>query len=804
MRGDGTNGWRSLKDIGLVSTPISSLVPPPGVHNFNQVVYPPLAHSFGLRSACFMESYRHHPISEKSRVTSAFDEEQVFTSRESFLAWELCAELRSNVDYLVELNEMLRYNDRRRKRGLETLGSKSDDADEYDSVDFLQLLTPEGQDKVLVGLLKGCGNISKEEINASIQRELNFNLDAASGECEKILVVIAVLSVCVLSQRNRTINETECASMGRRPWLRHMWWDGCLAYILWDIIPILERCNLYNLAVASLQVLLTGLAQDSSLFPAGTCPTRLAPLLLSRRARGKAYDRLVIDLSHLHRNDHSSLADESQRKQLQKRHASNLVDFCKATVNAVVESCYISFSSIRGLARRLKRPLSTTLHGKICLEAKELGLRLENDTRTDSVLEQGNEKSKQAQKYVDWEAITDRFVANALTSDDANGPGSRCSFVGFEEDKVQISESLNVEQLAMELYYTGRLPANDSPAPDEIRGGWVGWHDEGGNVRALFRILCAAPVLGMDWGCGCEFGNSDPSVHLSPYQSAPFDLHVGFHSVSRAPNQIAGFYVRRRIRIESFLGKLSMLDGQELCDLVYDSVLARLQYMVHHNRKDPSLDTDVRQVRTLSLIAAGCGGKQLASIFRCLFFDYRHYSGGLPDLLMVRAKSVGSSNSGSSLVDLGGWVGEGFARENVEARQVQQAYAMLSDRDEEFLGCGKVGDSGGSTSRSSRQQRLQSISRNATGDPPRGQVSLESLPDKLRLVVGDSNTSHGLITVKVECMMVEVKSSNDRLDPRQEDWLNILDRHGNARVCKFEDTRKKQKKIKPAVVDKGK
>jgi hypothetical protein len=33
--------------------------------------------------------------------------------------------------------------------------------------------------------------------------------------------------------------------------------------------------------------------------------------------------------------------------------------------------------------------------------------------------------------------------------------------------------------------------------------------------------------------------------------------------------------------------------------------------------------------------------------------------------------------------------------------------------------------------------------------------------------------------------MVEVKSSNDRLDPRQEDWLNVIDRHGRARVCKF-------------------
>lgn len=52
---------------------------------------------------------------------------------------------------------------------------------------------------------------------------------------------------------------------------------------------------------------------------------------------------------------------------------------------------------------------------------------------------------------------------------------------------------------------------------------------------------------------------------------------------------------------------------------------------------------------------------------------------------------------------------------------------------------------------------------------------------------------HGGRAVRVECMMVEVKSANDRLDARQEDWLNILDQHGNARVCKFEDTRKKRR-----------
>jgi hypothetical protein len=64
--------------------------------------------------------------------------------------------------------------------------------------------------------------------------------------------------------------------------------------------------------------------------------------------------------------------------------------------------------------------------------------------------------------------------------------------------------------------------------------------------------------------------------------------------------------------------------------------------------------------------------------------------------------------------------------------------------------------------------------------------SMELLPERLQLF-------HKGRRVKVECMFVEVKSSNDRLDARQEDWLNVLDRHGRARVCKFEDNIKTKK-----------
>jgi len=803
MRGDGTNGWTSLKELDSDASklPLSGLVRPPGIRAFNQIQYPPMAYRFGIRSSHFLDSFDHLPLSDERICANRLVEEQVFSTIESFRAWELCVELRANVDYLIELGESIRYNDRRRKRGLNPLGGRSVDTEVSSaSVDFLQLLTPKGRDRVLDELLKGFDSLQNDDMQSWIRQQLDLVCNSATDEPEEILIIIAVLSTAVLSHRNKTISETECSLMRKRPWLRHLWWDGCLAYMLYDIIPVLERLDLYTVAISALETLLFG--SVSTTRQNSIHPTELAPLLLSRRARGKAFDRLIIDSSHSNRKARAASAsvDEGQGKNLPETCSRDIIRLCKSVINVSVGSSYVSFSAIRGLARRLKQPLSTTLDGKYCLEASELGLRLINEVVEHTAIKPSETDKAVVQKYIDWQAVTDHMVANALENEE-NGAGSRCAFVGFEDDGGN-SRSLNVEELAMELYNTGRLPVDCLPG--ELKGGWVGWHDEGGNIRALFRVLCSAPLLGMDWGCGHISNDHCSTVHLSPYQGAPFDLHVGFtlstsedsgsdDRETSNENAHAGFYVRRRERIQEFLSKLAAMDGQDLCDLVHESIFARLQYMVQLKMPDPSLDRDLQQVRTLSLLAAGCGGKQLASIFRCFLFDYRHFSGGLPDLTLVRASVRGDYNTDAQapeasrvLVELGAWVGEGFAREQQEAQEAQKAYAMLSDRDDEFLGCSKVGDSGGGQSRSSRRQppSAKNSSTSRGNQASSWFPTLAEMPEKLQLVYEGRH-------VTTECMLVEVKSSNDRLDPRQEDWLNVLDLHGNARVCKFEDSRKR-------------
>jgi VRR-NUC domain len=432
----------------------------------------------------------------------------------------------------------------------------------------------------------------------------------------------------------------------------------------------------------------------------------------------------------------------------------------------------MAFSAVRTIARRLRRPLAASLRDVSCVESVELGLRFSNscdDTENDS-------------KYSDWSPIVDQAVANTIDRDEVEF-GSRCSYVGFDDDAD--FTSLNVEEFAMEMYRSGRF----SPG-----GGWVGWHDEGGHLRALFRIICAAPVLGMDHGCVYRSLNGQDqlehaTIHLSPYQHAPFDLHVGheaptsFSADSYRGILSRGFYSRRAPVIAEFLRRLATLSDQTIADLVYDAVTCRMKHANARSLSDPFLDRDIAQVRTLSAVAAGFGGKLLAAAFRCLFFDYRHYSGGLPDLHLFRALYVSeSSECHEELVDLGMWIGETFSADSQQAAATQRMVALLSDRDDEYLGCSKVGDSGSHASRSSRDSKLARTAKwNASPTSPKSEL----LPNRLHF-------EHNGRKVKVQCMMVEVKSANDRLDPRQEDWLNILDRHGNARVCKFEDTRKKR------------
>lgn len=866
MRGDGTNAWRSLQDLDMTSihpeVPLPTVIQPPGSYSWYRVLHPALSHSFGISSFPFIHAHQFlecdgsddYDLIDMDEKTARMLQSQVFDTTDSFRLWELCVEIRAHVDYHLELHETLAYTARKKAReeDLENEGPTNEGGTKGDrrcgeNVDFLELLTVGGR-KSLVRKLVSLFGVSDHEgvdaISIDIERSIS-GLEAlvesmkqgedgsASGEIfqfdsERIVTIFSIVILHILVVRNRCITQDELVSRQSRPWLRHLWFEGILAYALWDCIPLLERKRFHELACSCLEVLLFGKLQNrDSCFAsdeADTCDehsdrTPLSELLVSRRTRGKAHERLMIDYAHLLKWKQKTAkppSDTDDTKTAVKpqdvvRRVSSRV------VGAVARAGSLPFSAVRSIARRMKRPLAKTLESLPCAEVEALGIRLENG---DSTLAQDNDQeSKKADKYIDWMPPTDFAVANALAGEETI-VGKRCSYVGFEDDAVEAADpsSWNVEELAMKYYATGRLPANINAPSDKLAGGgWVGWHDEGGHVRALFRIICAHAILGIDSGCGKESKNileslEQLTIHLTPYQGAPFDLHVGYShkscSVSTdddddadAPQDytsVRSFFQRRRIQIDRFLSKLEGLTSQELSDFVYDSIVSRLG---QGRVQDALVARDLKQVRTLSALAAGFGGQQLSAMFRCLLFDYRHYSGGLPDLLLMRALVDDDDNGDDttttnekSLVAVGEWIGEEFSAESSMEKEAASRKSLLIDKDDEFLGCSKVGDSGGqASSRRWGRRGTKRMSSQGDGSTQGNGEScvdpLEKLPAKLVLRHNDSN-------IKVQCLFVEVKSENDRLDGRQEDWLNVLDRVGNARVCKFGRGKKRSSKEK--------
>lgn len=377
----------------------------------------------------------------------------------------------------------------------------------------------------------------------------------------------------------------------------------------------------------------------------------------------------------------------------------------------------------------------------------------------------------------EWKPTTDFSIANALLHDNNDRIGKRCSYIYEDEtnDGNTGSRSLSVEELAIEEYSAGKLP----DAGCSLKGGgWKGWHSEGVHVRVLFRILVTDSLLRYDYNCN-EFHPSNQlsleqiTVFLTPYQSCPLDLHVGHCLLqsSITPEPIRSFYERRKRNIEEYLNRIKSLSPQDLSNLVHESIMKRKQTMIDKGKawdKDEQLIRDLKEIRTLSLLAACFGGELLSAMFRCLLFDYRQYCGGMPDVTLVRAGW--DSNNIGKFSNWDEWIGEGFMRDH--DRNIK---ALLYDRDDDFLG-GCFNET--KTSISSARDRVS---------------FKESNNDELCDNINPLELSYDGKQLILQSMFVEVKSANDTLDERQEDWLNIIGSYGEARVCKFESSKNKKK-----------
>ena len=226
MRSDGgTNGWKSIQELDrnkvlentkLRDAQYASNVEPPGAHSWYTVQYPGLQLRFGLSSWCFQQAFKPLPVQGERDGAEESQLEQIFSSRNAFLCWEMSAELRANVDYLVEVNELLLYNERKRVRegsggadgkggesAVEDGGGCKDTKQELSSrtgssMDFLGLLTPSKR-RDFVGAFVG-GN-DQDTVKICEQMELDILLLFSNGEdrqeppmkteCERVLSVLA-------------------------------------------------------------------------------------------------------------------------------------------------------------------------------------------------------------------------------------------------------------------------------------------------------------------------------------------------------------------------------------------------------------------------------------------------------------------------------------------------------------------------------------------------------------------------------------------------------------------------------------
>lgn len=246
MRGDGTNGWTSLLDTSSIQlhTPLYKHISPIGDHNWHTIQYPGLSYRFGMTSYCFMSRYKYLPVNvDHHERDSSSAVNDIFHNREPFLSWELTVEIRAFVDYLIELNDTLRSNQRRidkgkkPKQGGKILPQQSQT--KFDSVDIMGILNEQNRRHIVKMLLRSMSSIDcVSDIMTIIEQSIyTHQVSFENGsECEKVLATIGIVVIHVLAACNKRITDDEVQMVATRPWLRHLYWPSCLSYILWDIL----------------------------------------------------------------------------------------------------------------------------------------------------------------------------------------------------------------------------------------------------------------------------------------------------------------------------------------------------------------------------------------------------------------------------------------------------------------------------------------------------------------------------------------------------------------------------------------
>ena len=163
-------------------------------------------------------------------------------------------------------------------------------------------------------------------------------------------------------------------------------------------------------------------------------------------------------------------------------------------------------------------------------------------------------------------------------------------------------------------------------------GGWQGWHCEGSIFKTLFGLLMwdvlfACPMCNNN-SCTASTNNSNGPkacnastycVFVTPFQDAPLDL--GHRS----------FYRTRRVAIQKRITQIASFSTQQLITEL------GVVYRKHYGENCRGVHWGVT-LPLLQLMAVCMSSATVAAVCNALSVNYKHFTGGAPDLMLVRVQ----------------------------------------------------------------------------------------------------------------------------------------------------------------------
>lgn len=276
---------------------------------------------------------------------------------------------------------------------------------------------------------------------------------------------------------------------------------------------------------------------------------------------------------------------------------------------------------------------------------------------------------------------------------------------------------ISVEELAMEAIREGDVTSETGGAFSErlCSGGWAGWHCEGSILRSLFGLLLWDALFGPP-------GLSNLPVFVSAYQDAPLDLDCP-----------GAFYLNRAEIIDERLSVIRAADEWTLASELGE------KYRSCYRQRCRGVAWTV-PLKVLAAAVVCLKGPALAHIFKALALDYRYFSGGLPDLFLIRV-----SDDADMCLEPEDWLGR---------ECLGELDADIEDTIEP------------SSEENSAEEGEESLS--VSGDDKTDVV------DTFHCEAEDLVRPPGDGQWRYEACLVEVKGPSDSLSRRQWTWLKYL------------------------------